>query len=60
MINKKEEKEIAKEVLYSFREAQSRMVGNGCLCDKCIECMRIALKKNQLIKMKIIKQGNRL
>ena len=44
------EKEIPKQVLLDFRTAQLNSVGKGCMCDKCVECMRIALKKNGLIK----------
>ena len=43
------EKIIAKQVLLDFRTAQLNSVGIGCMCNKCIECMRKSLKKNKLI-----------
>jgi len=43
------EKDIARTVLYDFREEQFKFGGEGCYCDKCIESMRVALKNNKLI-----------
>jgi bacterioferritin-associated ferredoxin len=45
-----DEREIARRVLNDFRKEQLELTqGIGCLCSKCIEAMRIALKKNKMI-----------
>lgn len=37
--------DLAMKVLHAFRIEQTRAVGEGCMCIKCIECMRRALEK---------------